>query len=199
MTAAELELEHSVELEVMMNGKKTTLLSAVEQIVGTTALLTPIQINGKVAHGQLALCRNACAAQKRTDAQKQSVEIHGLYHVVVSSRQVSALHRAKVVACGHKDNGDIFVQRAHGFGKFKAVNAGHHDVRNDQIEYLLIHGVVSVLRTRAMHGGIAVAPKECAKRFAQIGVVLYNKDCKHKISPFLGIYRYYSMQMLRFC
>jgi len=48
MTAAELELEHSVELEVIMNGKKTTLLSAVEQIVGTTALLTPIQINGKV-------------------------------------------------------------------------------------------------------------------------------------------------------
>ena len=36
MTAAELELEHSVELEIMMNGKKTTLLSAVEQIVGTT-------------------------------------------------------------------------------------------------------------------------------------------------------------------
>lgn len=48
MTAAELQLEHSVELEIMMNGKKTTLLTAVEQIVGTTVLLTPIQINGKV-------------------------------------------------------------------------------------------------------------------------------------------------------
>lgn len=48
MTAAELQLEHSVELEIMMNGKKTTLLSAVEQIVGTTVLLTPIQLNGKV-------------------------------------------------------------------------------------------------------------------------------------------------------
>lgn len=48
MTAAELQLEHSVELEIMMNGKKTTLLSAVEQIVGTTVLLTPIQIGGKV-------------------------------------------------------------------------------------------------------------------------------------------------------
>ena len=48
MTAAEMQLEHSVELEVMMNGKKTTLLSAVEQIVGHTVLLTPIQINGKV-------------------------------------------------------------------------------------------------------------------------------------------------------
>ena len=57
MTVAELELEHSVELEVMMNGKKTTLLSAVEQIVGTTALLTPIQINGKVV-GYRCVCRS---------------------------------------------------------------------------------------------------------------------------------------------
>ncbi len=48
MTAAELQLEHSVELEIIMNGNKTTLLSGIEQIVGTTVLLTPIQINGKV-------------------------------------------------------------------------------------------------------------------------------------------------------
>lgn len=48
MTAAELQQEHSVELEVIMNGKKTTLLSAVEQIVGNIVLLTPIQMNGKV-------------------------------------------------------------------------------------------------------------------------------------------------------
>ena len=48
MTAAELQLEHSVELEVFMNGKKTTLLTSIEQIVGQTALLTPIQINDKL-------------------------------------------------------------------------------------------------------------------------------------------------------
>ena len=48
MTAAELQLEHSVELEIIMNGKKTTLLSGIEHIVGNTVLLTPIQINGKV-------------------------------------------------------------------------------------------------------------------------------------------------------
>lgn len=48
MTAAELELEHSIELEIIMNGKKTTLLSSVEHLVGTNVLLTPIQINGKV-------------------------------------------------------------------------------------------------------------------------------------------------------
>lgn len=48
MTAAELQQEHSVELEVMMNGKKTTLITAVEQVVGQNVLLTPIQVNGKV-------------------------------------------------------------------------------------------------------------------------------------------------------
>ncbi len=48
MTAAELQLEHSVELEVLMNGKKTTLLTAVEQIIGQVVLLTSININGKV-------------------------------------------------------------------------------------------------------------------------------------------------------
>ena len=48
MTIAELQLEHSVELEVMMNGKKTTLLSSIEQIVGQTVLLTPIQVNDKL-------------------------------------------------------------------------------------------------------------------------------------------------------
>ncbi len=48
MTAAELQLSHAVELEIMMNGKKTTLLSAIEQIIGTTVLLTPIHLNGKV-------------------------------------------------------------------------------------------------------------------------------------------------------
>lgn len=48
MTASELQTEHSVELEVLMNGKKTTLLTAVELVVGQTVLLTPIQVNEKL-------------------------------------------------------------------------------------------------------------------------------------------------------
>jgi len=48
MLATELQIEHSVELEILMNGKKTTLVSAIEQIIGNTVLLTPIQIDGKV-------------------------------------------------------------------------------------------------------------------------------------------------------
>lgn len=48
MTAADVQLEHAVELEVTMNGKKTTLISAVEQKINTVILLTPIRSNDKV-------------------------------------------------------------------------------------------------------------------------------------------------------
>lgn len=48
MTVDEMQPEHSVELEITMNGKKTTLITSVEQVVNNHVLLTPIQINGKV-------------------------------------------------------------------------------------------------------------------------------------------------------
>ena len=48
MTAADLEISHSVELEIMVNGKKTTLLTAVEKVLDQTVLLAPIRIDGKL-------------------------------------------------------------------------------------------------------------------------------------------------------
>ena len=48
MTAAELQLSHQVELEVSMNGKKTTLLSSIEKVLDNTILLSPIMMNGKL-------------------------------------------------------------------------------------------------------------------------------------------------------
>ena len=48
MTSADVQLEHSVELEVTMNGKKNTLISSIEHKAGPTLLLTPIKINEKV-------------------------------------------------------------------------------------------------------------------------------------------------------
>lgn len=48
MTAAELEISHSVELEIMINEKKTTLLTAVEKIAEQMVFLTPIRMGGKV-------------------------------------------------------------------------------------------------------------------------------------------------------
>lgn len=48
MNAADVQSSHSVELEILMNGKKTTLITAVEKMLGNLALLTPIHLNGKV-------------------------------------------------------------------------------------------------------------------------------------------------------
>jgi len=48
MTAAEVQISHSIELEIQIKGNTTTLLTAVEQVIGNTVLLTPIQLEGKL-------------------------------------------------------------------------------------------------------------------------------------------------------
>ena len=48
MTVTEFEISHSIELEINLNGNKTTLLTSVEHILDDTVLLTPILMNGKI-------------------------------------------------------------------------------------------------------------------------------------------------------
>ena len=48
MTAADMEISHSIELEIILNGNKTTLITCVEHILDDTVLLTPIHMNGKI-------------------------------------------------------------------------------------------------------------------------------------------------------
>ena len=49
MTAADLEVSHSIELDITMNDKKATLLSTIEKIANpTTLLLAPLRKNGKL-------------------------------------------------------------------------------------------------------------------------------------------------------
>jgi len=48
MTGADLELDHSVELDITVNGKKITLLSTVEKVIDQTVLLAPIRAEGKL-------------------------------------------------------------------------------------------------------------------------------------------------------
>lgn len=48
MLATELQLNHSVELEVTINGKTTTFLSSIKKISNNTVLLSPILINEKL-------------------------------------------------------------------------------------------------------------------------------------------------------
>lgn len=48
MRVDDLEPTHSIELEIILNGKKATLLTSVEVILKNSVLLTPIQLNGKM-------------------------------------------------------------------------------------------------------------------------------------------------------
>ena len=48
MQLGDLEPNHSVELQVSMNGKNITLLTVLEQSVAPSALLSPLTMNGKV-------------------------------------------------------------------------------------------------------------------------------------------------------
>lgn len=48
MNTADLEISHSLELEIWINNKKTTLLTKVEKVVDNTVLMTPIRINGQL-------------------------------------------------------------------------------------------------------------------------------------------------------
>ena len=48
MKLTDMELTHSVELEILHDGKQTTLLTSVEEILKGRVLLTPIHINGKI-------------------------------------------------------------------------------------------------------------------------------------------------------
>ncbi len=48
MIATDLQLNHSVEIEVIINGKITTFLSSIEKISNTNVLLSPIFIGGKL-------------------------------------------------------------------------------------------------------------------------------------------------------
>lgn len=48
MKLVDMEMAHSIELEIMYDGKKTTLLTSVEGMIGNNLLLTPIHIDGKI-------------------------------------------------------------------------------------------------------------------------------------------------------
>ena len=49
MTANDLELSHSIELDITINNKKMTLLSTIEKILNEkNILLAPLRMNGKL-------------------------------------------------------------------------------------------------------------------------------------------------------
>ncbi len=48
MRLTDFKMTHSVELEILHDGQKTTLLTSVEGMIDHSVLLTPIHINGKI-------------------------------------------------------------------------------------------------------------------------------------------------------
>lgn len=48
MRLTDFEMTHSVELEILHDGKKTTLLTSVEGMINNSVLLTPIHLDGKI-------------------------------------------------------------------------------------------------------------------------------------------------------
>ena len=48
MKLTDFEMAHSVELEILHDGRKTTLITSVEGIINNHVLLTPIHLDGKI-------------------------------------------------------------------------------------------------------------------------------------------------------
>lgn len=48
MRLTDFEMAHSIELEVHFNGKKTTLMTTVEGMIGNSVLMTPIHLDGRI-------------------------------------------------------------------------------------------------------------------------------------------------------
>lgn len=48
MKLTDFEMAHSIELEILHDGRKTTLLTSVEGMINNSVLLTPIHLDGKI-------------------------------------------------------------------------------------------------------------------------------------------------------
>lgn len=112
MKFKDLELTHSVELEILYEGKKSTLLTSVEEVIEKGVLLTPIHISGKIVgfppnftvnflypeDGQVYCWNNVTV---------KAVRYHGhVYHYVTLSGPATILNRrgAYRVYIGEKMN-----------------------------------------------------------------------------------------------
>jgi len=85
----------------------------------------------------------------------------------------------KIIPCRHKKNGDFFVETADGFGEFKAIDPGHHDVGYHKVEYGAVHGIVCFGGAEAAGGAVAAGIQKGADRAVQISVVFYDQNMKH--------------------
>jgi hypothetical protein len=65
----------------------------------------------------------------------------------------------------------------------EAVDARHHNIRDDQIDGIVDHGVQGGSGIDAAHGIIASIPQASADYIVESLVVLYHKDMYHGFLP----------------
>lgn len=88
MRLTEFELAHSVELEILRDGKKAILLTSVEGIINNSVLLTPIHLDGKIVGFPSSLTVNLLYPENGqlfcwNDIVVKAVRYHGqVYHSV---------------------------------------------------------------------------------------------------------------------
>ena len=76
-----------------------------------------------------------------------------------------------VVQRRHEQYRYVFVGLAHPFGKFEAVRSRHHDVRDQHIEILILHGCQSLVPVMARGYFVSVVGQRSANQTPQRAVV----------------------------
>ena len=112
MRLADFELAHSVELEIMKDGKKAILLTSVEGIINNSVLLTPIHLDGKIVGFPSSLTVNLLYPENGqlfcwNDISVKAVRYRGeIYHSVELNGAAFILNRrgAYRVYIGEKKN-----------------------------------------------------------------------------------------------
>lgn len=99
MKLTDMEMAHSVELEIMHDGRKTALLTSVEGIIENRVLLTPIHIDGKVVGFPAYLTVNLLYPEDGqvfcwSNVSVKAVRYHGhVYHSIILPGSAIVLNR----------------------------------------------------------------------------------------------------------
>ena len=117
--------------------------------------------------------------QKCPHPQQQFVQLDRLDHIIINAELVATLFGGKVILCGHKENGNVLVDPAHIFRKFKAVNIRHHNIRDNEVEETVIHLVVGIVCVQAAFGLKTTVIQIGADHLIQFCVILQNKNTNH--------------------
>ena len=142
-------------------------------------------VQRKVAHRQPAALLDVGAAQQRPHPHEQFTQVHRLDHVIIDAQIKALLLGGQVVPRRHEQNGDGLVQPPHRAGKRKTVGAGHHDVRNDEVVNVAVHGLVGGLGGQHALGLVAAVVQVGTDALGQLPVVVHHENMNHSCSPLL--------------